>query len=172
MVTGGEPLDTSDTPNAGKKSGKDTGKNAHRGKSAVKNTQAEMSQAALAAAHSRGLAAQADAGGTEHRRVDPSAAGAPWCCLGMTKEAALARLPKRIEGAFVIRDNAECFATLSMIVGGRIYSAHLLDTDAGLICRRDPTVTPAATLSIWVSRYMTKGQHYPLPCTLRKWWAK
>ena len=49
-----------------------------------------------------------------HTRVDERAKGANWFCLGLSKEEAISRLPRK-EGAFIIRASNEHFAMISMV---------------------------------------------------------
>jgi hypothetical protein len=98
-------------------------------------------------------------------RVDARAMSANWFCLGLSKEDAIARLPKK-EGAFVIRPNTEHFATLTMVVQNKLYNAHILDSPQGLHFKKSTSYQ--LNLSALVAYYKLPSQK-DLPRCLVAW---
>lgn len=98
-------------------------------------------------------------------RLDQRAVTSNWCCLNLTKEEALARLPKK-EGAFIVRRSDGYFATLSMVVNGKHFHSHIEDTTQGLRLKKSSVYQP--NLSALVAYYKIPNQT-DLPRTLVVW---
>eukprot|EP00040_Diaphanoeca_grandis_P023956 m.131026 g.131026 ORF g.131026 m.131026 type:complete len:611 (-) comp29516_c0_seq1:105-1937(-) len=68
-----------------------------------------------------------------HNRIDSKARDAPWLCVHLSKEKALANLDRDVPGMFVVRRNAQLFATLSVVVSDRkVYNAHIIECEEGI----------------------------------------
>lgn len=83
-----------------------------------------------------------------------------------TKAEALARVPRGRTGVFVIRPNPTYFATLSVVVNGRIFNAHILDEETGLRLKGASVAHP--DLSSLVQHYSDPAQN-GLPIALKPW---
>eukprot|EP00038_Savillea_parva_P025196 m.46627 g.46627 ORF g.46627 m.46627 type:complete len:824 (-) comp6787_c0_seq1:233-2704(-) len=100
-----------------------------------------------------------------HPFVDDAATRAKWFCMNCTKAEALARLPGET-GSFVFRPNLQYFATLSVVVDGRIFNAHVVEDAAGLFLKG--ATLSHATLSELVKHY-TRSDQIGLPIPLQEW---
>lgn len=92
----------------------------------------------------------------QHPRIDQGARESPWLCMHLTKEQALAGLSKDADGCFVVRRNAQHFATLSLIVNGKIYNAHIVESEGGLKLKSSGLTH--LTLSAFVHHYRNESQ--------------
>lgn len=95
-----------------------------------------------------------------HVRIDQAALESPWLCMHLTKEQAFGNLDKSVNGSFVIRRNTQLFATLSLIVGGRILNQHIIETSKGLALKKSRLTF--LSLSAFVHHY-TKPLQEDLP---------
>lgn len=69
--------------------------------------------------------------------VDEIAKLQTWQKFGKAKLLALRGLDRNRKGSFVVRDNADVFATLSIVCnGGKLYNAHIVLDDDGLRLKR------------------------------------
>eukprot|EP00041_Stephanoeca_diplocostata_P017760 m.365014 g.365014 ORF g.365014 m.365014 type:complete len:961 (-) comp20810_c0_seq1:290-3172(-) len=102
----------------------------------------------------------------EHPFVDPSALSQPWFGLHLQKYEALDKLPKSREGTFIVRPNPQHFATLSLVVSGKIFNVHILEADDGLHVKRSNEVYP--NLSSLIDNYLLHTQQ-DLPRHLVLW---
>jgi len=102
--------------------------------------------------------------GKSHPPPPPGAAR--WYCLHLSKAEALGRLPKGLNGAFVFRPSAQHYATLSIVVSGRIFNAHVLKNTGGF--RLKGSFTDHSSLAALVAHYSDEGQT-GLPIALAKW---
>jgi hypothetical protein len=101
----------------------------------------------------------------QETRLDQRAAVSNWCCLNLTREEALARLPQK-EGAFVIRRSTDYFATLTMVANGKHFHAQIQDTTEGLKLKKATKYQP--NLSAMVAYYKIATQT-DLPRPLSTW---
>jgi hypothetical protein len=120
----------------------------------------------LLAARTSSTASAADPLAADHHRVDAAAAKAKWFCLGTTKAEALALLPKNETGAFVLRPNLQLFATLSVVVGNRVFNAHVVETPEGLKLKNASLTY--STLSELIDSLRSPSQN-SLPVPLSDW---
>ena len=92
----------------------------------------------------------------QHPRIDQVARESPWLCMHLTKVQALAGLSKDTDGCFVVRRNAQHFGTLSLIVNGKIYNAHVTEEEGGLKLKNSDLTH--LTLSALIHHYRNEGQ--------------
>ena len=100
-------------------------------------------------------------------RLDQRAAMSNWYCMNMTKDDAVARIPKGVEGAFVVRRSSETgFATISYQHKNEVLHAHIEDTGQGLHLQESTVYQP--NLSALVAYYKIPTQE-DLRCSLITW---
>ncbi|EDQ86839.1 uncharacterized protein MONBRDRAFT_27857 [Monosiga brevicollis MX1] len=105
------------------------------------------------------------AGESVGNRLDQRAATSNWCCLNLSREEALARLPHK-EGAFIVRKSNDNFATLTMVANGKHFHVQVHDSTLGLHLKKSTAYQP--NLSALVAFYMIAGQT-DLPRPLVSW---
>ncbi|EGD76274.1 hypothetical protein PTSG_00976 [Salpingoeca rosetta] len=98
-------------------------------------------------------------------RLDQRAATSHWCCLNMSKEEAMGKLPQK-EGAFVVRRSDDYFATLTMIANGKAHHFNIEDTTQGLRLKKSTSFQP--NLSALIAYYKIPTQA-DLPRCLMAW---
>ena len=116
-------------------------------------------------AASRRSAPSHHAAGSVGNRLDQRAVISNWCCLSLTPQEALARLPQK-EGAFIIRRSPDFFATLTMVANGKHFHAQIEDTTQGLRLKKSAAFQP--NLSALVAYYKISTQT-DLPRPLISW---
>jgi hypothetical protein len=103
--------------------------------------------------------------GRAGERLDQRAALSNWCCLNLSREEAMARLPQK-EGAFIVRRSDDNFGTLSMIANGKTFHAQVEDTTQGLHLKKSSVFQP--NLSALIAYYKISSQT-DLPRALLSW---
>eukprot|EP00042_Codosiga_hollandica_P048271 m.538934 g.538934 ORF g.538934 m.538934 type:complete len:1261 (-) comp57631_c0_seq1:136-3918(-) len=107
--------------------------------------------------------AEAPPAQTQSTRNDFAARSAPWNCLGVPREQALDRLQGGRTGTFVVRDGANFFGMLTLVLDGKLHQVPIEETEQGL--RLQKTVRQFACLSHLVAYYARHDQA-DLPASL------
>eukprot|EP00042_Codosiga_hollandica_P048277 m.538966 g.538966 ORF g.538966 m.538966 type:complete len:101 (-) comp57631_c0_seq3:269-571(-) len=69
--------------------------------------------------------------GLQSTRNDFAARSAPWNCLGVPREQALDRLQGGRTGTFVVRDGANFFGMLTLVLDGKLHQVPIEETEQG-----------------------------------------